>query len=137
MSKGQYNVRGANVGWPSRAITFSVPFTPTPDEIDAAFRYAEAMRWLDRALYDVHNDAKLLAQYATPISAEETAVAMVALERRQQFYDRITRETRGEATTAGTSEGAREHSDKCRYCGSDGGGPQFLDLHESVCPERK
>lgn len=78
-----------NVGWPKRAMVFAVNFRPTPEEIEAAFFYAEAVGWLSEALRRVHNDPALLAQYVKPLSAEEQGMLYAALERNDRVMARI------------------------------------------------
>jgi|SRR5579863_6397945 len=78
-----------NQGWPARAITFSVGFVPERVEIEAAFLYAEANGWLNVALQRIHDDPKLLAQYATLLSAEEAMVLSIKLENDRRTRERI------------------------------------------------
>lgn len=85
-------VRAGNAGWPPRAIIFSrVTFAPTPDEIAAAFLYAEAQGWLDRALYDVHHDRVLFDQYAPTPDTGKLAAMAAELDR----YNRRVNNIRG------------------------------------------
>lgn len=63
--------RGNNVGWPTQGLVFDVAFTPTPREIEAAFRYIEASGWHSEALRRVHADPELLAKHVLPPSQEE------------------------------------------------------------------
>jgi hypothetical protein len=82
-------ITASNAGWPPRAMVFNVPFRPTPEEISAAFLYAEAQRYLDYALQCVHNDPLLLAQYAQPLSGAERAQLVTTLERDAMFRQRV------------------------------------------------
>lgn len=78
-----------NQGWPPRAIVFAVNFAPLPEEIAAAFLYAEAQGWLAAALQHVHDDPRLLVQYGPTLSVEEQGRMLAALERHRIITERV------------------------------------------------
>jgi hypothetical protein len=89
-----------NVGWPWRAIIFSrVRFTPTPEEIEACFIYAESQGWLDRALQDVHENPDLVKLHGRPPSIEERARAQALLDRAERVREHYAAQARPKPST--------------------------------------
>jgi hypothetical protein len=76
----QQGPRGKNVGWPAVGLVFSVP-NVQPEEMEAAFRYVEAMGWHNYAVMEMRKNPALLEQYRTRITPQEVALLEAQLAR--------------------------------------------------------
>lgn len=83
--------RGRNVGWPTQGLVFNVPDL-MPEEVEAAFRYIEAMRWHDYAVLEMRKDPSLLERFAIPLSVTQQAQLHAALEKDRRVRDAILQE---------------------------------------------
>lgn len=88
--------KGNNVGWPAMGLVFNVQPTPLPEEMEAAFRYIEAMRWHDYALGELRKDPTLMEKHMVPPTVKEQAEAQAKVERQRRILQLARERAAGE-----------------------------------------
>jgi hypothetical protein len=83
--KWKQGPKGRNVGWPTVGLVFNVTQV-LPEEIEAAFRYMEAMGWHDAAVLEIRKNPALMEKYRIPLKAEEVGMLTAKLERAKRTY---------------------------------------------------
>jgi hypothetical protein len=88
--------KGNNVGWPAMGLVFNVSPSPEPGEMEAAFRYIEAMRWHDYALQELRKDPVLMLKHTVPPTIQEQAKAQAEVERQKAILRLARQRAAGE-----------------------------------------
>lgn len=86
--------KGNNVGWPAMGLVFTVQPGPLQEEMEAAFRYIEAMRWHDYAVQELRKNPELMLKHMVPPTVQEQAKATLELERMRRI-SKLARERAG------------------------------------------